>query len=96
MYVLRIFSKTFGFAAGISGMSSSNTRTETGYWDTEESVQRGTLTCRELGEVQEAGYENGIRVCQYEAGSFGVVIQIGKWTLRRKGPLAVEDYRNVA
>lgn len=94
-YILVIFSKTFGFAAGMSGMSQSNTKTESGYWDTEGSTSRGDLTLRELGETQEAGMEQGVRVCQYETGGFGVVIQMRNKTLRRKGPLRLEDFHSL-
>ena len=73
-YILQTFSKVFGFAAGISGVSSPNSKTETGYWGTQGSSQRGTLTLRELGELQEAGHEKGVRVCQYETGNIGIFI----------------------
>ncbi|EXJ57346.1 hypothetical protein A1O7_07693 [Cladophialophora yegresii CBS 114405] len=94
-YILSIFTKSFGFAAGISGISTSDTKKESGFWDTEGSNQRGILTLRELGDHQEAGVELGVRECQYETGSYGVIIHLGNAMLQRKGVLRLQDFHSL-
>ncbi|OCT47031.1 hypothetical protein CLCR_02459 [Cladophialophora carrionii] len=94
-YLLSIFTKTFGFAAGISGISTSDTKNESGFWDTKGSNQRGTVTLRELGDHQEAGVELGVRECQYETGSYGVIIHLGNTMLQRRRVLRLRDFHSL-